>query len=432
MPYDFDAVRTALAERLAASNEERDFLYNKGWTAWRGKYIVGSADAQKTFPAMMPPRCWKEPRLGEQHARWLGMDQFTGKDPSHPLPGVALPSTPLAAGASSGAVGRFRALTPAPAPAPAEATAERAQTSDLTVTARGRVVKAPEMYKCAFPASRGEEYFYYDLHRRGTQKYGTKHNCLRKVAEALGLPEKQVKEVEMLGRVQYKDFSASGRDAQWHTSRAFNKKRGVKGLPKLTLESAQKRMLLAVETCHVDFNVGRKERLPTGPRNGTSRMRPPSDEKIREIFGIVRENGWTPEEGDTGFWVREPLPVPRPGTMHRDRVHGKDGAMPKGGLGSVQDEWLVEHVPRHHDCKTHKQAHKRGQYPAVAVAMAASLGFVHFIGAAQIQAWVERKRDAYVKSAAAEQAGKVAAAEAAAEGGGGKRGGESEEEEEGG
>jgi hypothetical protein len=186
-------------------------------------------------------------------------------------------------------------------------------------------------------------------------------------------------------------------------------------LPKVTLESAKDRMKVAVENCHVDFAVGTSQRLPASPRDGISRVRRPAAEEVALIFGITEDNGWVEEPGATGYWVRLPLPVPRPGTMHRDRFHGADGLLPKGGMKEVQEEWLRARVPLHINCKTHKQAHKRGQYPHVSVAMAAALGFGLFVGAEQIKNWVQKQRDAYNSSASANREEAVRAAEGLAE-----------------
>ena len=102
-------------------------------------------------------------------------------------------------------------------------------------------------------------------------------------------------------------------------------------------------------------------------------------------------------------------PRPRPDEHGRPQAEGR-------GLSEAQQKWLLDNVPRHTDqCKTDRQAHKRGQYPQASQAMANALGFSHFIGFKQIHDWVEDERKKHFNGAAGRRESAVAEAGAAAE-----------------
>jgi hypothetical protein len=231
------------------------------------------------------------------------------------------------------------------------------------------------------------------------EKFGkAKADLVKRLAAAAALEEKPV--------------LPSGRTRRRNTGKGVS-------VDKITLEHAKGRMLQAVEAHHVDFSAGiTKERNPSPPQDGISRMKLPTGPAAKFFF-VSADNGWHAEPCDSGYWVRDPLPLPRPGYMRRDRDDVKDGAVPSGGLKELQKEWLKTHVDLHLECDTNKQAHKMGAYSRVSLAMCDSIGFQHFLGMKQIQGWVEKARAEHFKSELARKQGEVAAARAIAEAGGG-------------
>ena len=85
--FAFADVRKALAQRLAGSAEQREFLWAAGWQAWHKKFNLDSKGERTdggVFPAGVPCGQWTTAPLGDGGCLWGGLSHFIGRDPDDP------------------------------------------------------------------------------------------------------------------------------------------------------------------------------------------------------------------------------------------------------------------------------------------------------------------------------------------------------------